>query len=96
LILRCLDKIYNGEDVYEAKDYKKEELRDFLDNLNIQTFEKIQEFLVNSPKIEHKIRYKNEAGNDREIILSSLNHNQFGQSNYLKYIGMCSYPFHKF
>lgn len=73
LILRCLDKIYSGEEVYEAKDYKKEELREFLENLNLQTFEKIQEFLVNSPKIEHKITYKNELNNDREIILSSLN-----------------------
>ena len=73
LILRCLDKVYNGEDVYEAKDYKKEDLREFLDNLNIQTFEKIQTFLINSPKIEHKITYKNELGNDREIVLSSLN-----------------------
>jgi hypothetical protein len=73
LIVRCIDKIYNGEDVYEASEYKRENLREFLEQLDIKTFEKIQDFLIASPKMEHKIHYKNSNGNDREIVLSSLN-----------------------
>ena len=73
LIIRCIDSIYYDEEVYQAKDYKKEELIEFLDNLNIKVFEQIQNFLLNVPKMEHKIEYKNELGNKREIILSSLN-----------------------
>jgi hypothetical protein len=73
LIVRCIDKIYNEDEVYEAKDYKKSELSEFLEDLNVKTFEAIQNFLINTPKMEHKINYKNELGNDREIILSSLN-----------------------
>ena len=73
LIVRCIDKIYLGEEVYEAKKYKKNQLDDFLDGLTIKVYEDIQKFLLNSPKIEHKIKYKNSLDNDREITLNSLN-----------------------
>lgn len=73
LIVRCIESIYSGEEVYPAKDYKKADLSEFLEGLDIKTFQSIQEFLVNVPKIEYKIEYKNEKGNDREIVLSSLN-----------------------
>ena len=73
LIVRCIDKIYNEEEVYEAKDYKKEDLRNFLEELNVKTFEAIQDFLLKSPKLEHKLNYTNSLGENREIVLSSLN-----------------------
>jgi hypothetical protein len=73
LIIRCIDKIYYEDDVYEAKDYKKEELSEFLENLNVQTFEKVLTFLTNAPKIYHEITYKNSLGNERKIEFNSLN-----------------------
>lgn len=73
LIVRCIDKVYLGEEVYEAKQYKKKQLDDFLDSLTIKVYEDIQKFLLESPKIEYKIKYKNSLDNDREIVLSSLN-----------------------
>lgn len=72
LIVRCIDSIYYEDQVYPAINYKKEELTEFLENLNIKTFEEIQKFLVNVPKMEYKIQYKNELDNDREIVLNSL------------------------
>jgi hypothetical protein len=73
LILRCIDNIFLREEVFPAADYKLEDLANFVENLDIKTFQKIQEFLLMSPKIEHKINYTNKMGKDREIILSSLN-----------------------
>lgn len=73
LIIRCLDKIYEDDNIIKLKDYSHEELSEFLDNLNVKTFEKIQEFLLSVPKIEHVIEYKNSLGNDRKIILNTLN-----------------------
>lgn len=72
LILRCVESIYVEDEVYPAKDYKKEDLIEFLENLDIKAFEKIQSFLSNTPKIYKKIEYKNSFGNDRSIELSSL------------------------
>lgn len=73
LIIRCVDKIYDNENVYEAKDYKFDDLREFLENLDIKTFDKIREFLLNIPKMKYTIEYKNSNGNDRSIELNSLN-----------------------
>ena len=72
LIVRCVDKIYEGDNIYEAKDYKLADLRSFLENIDVKTFEKIKLFLVNLPKLKHVINYKNSLGNDREIVLTSL------------------------
>lgn len=73
LILRCVDSIYNEDELYEAKDYKREDLTEFLENLDVKTFQNIQEFLVTVPKMEYKINYKNKMEHDREIVLNSLN-----------------------
>lgn len=73
LIIRCIDSIYYEDNVFNSKDYKKQELNDFLEGLDIKTFEKVQNFLLSVPKIEYKINYKNSMEHDREIVLSSLN-----------------------
>jgi hypothetical protein len=73
LIIRCIDKIYSGDEIFEAKDYNRKELGEFLENLESKTFNLIQEFLLESPKLQHTINYKNSLGNEREIVLSSLN-----------------------
>lgn len=73
LILRCIDKVYYEDEIFEASNYTKQNLSEFLENLNLKIFEDIQKFLVNVPKMEYKINYKNSFNNDREILLSSLN-----------------------
>ena len=72
LIVRCIDKIYNGEDVYDSSTVDKDELETFLDDLDIKVFEKIQNFMASVPKLYHKIEYKNSNGNDRVIELNTL------------------------
>jgi hypothetical protein len=73
LIIRCVDKIYEGDSIFEAKDYTKKEIGEFLEGLSSKTFNAIQEFLTNSPKLEYVIKYKNSLGNERVITLNSLN-----------------------
>jgi hypothetical protein len=72
LILRCVDKVYDENEVYEASAYTKHELEDYIENLDIKTFEKIQDFMINQPKLSYVIKYKNSLGNDREIELTTL------------------------
>jgi hypothetical protein len=73
LILRCIDKVYYEDEIFETSNYTKQDLSEFLENLNLKLFEDIQKFLVNVPKMEYKINYKNSFNNDREIVLTSLN-----------------------
>lgn len=73
LIIRCVDKVYDGETVFEAKDYNIKQIREFIESLDVKTFDKIRDFLMNLPKLEYVIKYKNMLGHDREVTLSSLN-----------------------
>jgi len=73
LIVRCIDKIYEGDQVYEASNFTREQLENFLENLDIKTFDKVHKFLLSTPKIEYVIEYENSNGNKRKITLNSLN-----------------------
>lgn len=72
LVLRCIDKIYDGEDVYNPEDYSLKEIEEFLDDCGVEVFEKVQRFLLNAPRLYHKIEYTNKLGNPRTIELQSL------------------------
>lgn len=72
LVLRCIDKIYDGDDVYDVSEYSLKEVEEFLDDCSIETLEKIQRFMSATPRLYHKITYKNSNGKDRVIELTSL------------------------
>jgi len=72
LIIRCLDKIYDEDDIFDPEDYSREEIEEFLNELSVDVFENIQAFMNNVPKVYHKLEYKNKNGNNRIIELTSL------------------------
>jgi hypothetical protein len=73
LVIRCIDKVYDADNVYDAKTYTYDQLIDFIDNLDVKSFDKLTAFLTSAPKLSYTIRYKNSLGNDRSIELSALN-----------------------
>ena len=72
LIVKCIDKIYDADNVYNPEDYTKEEIEEFLNDVSIETFDKIRSFMTNVPKLYYKLQYKNKNGNERVIELTSL------------------------
>jgi hypothetical protein len=72
LIVRCIDKIYQDDTIYDARDYKVDELAEWVTDLDMKTSEKIKEFLLNQPKLYHQLNYKNSNGHDRKIELTTL------------------------
>jgi hypothetical protein len=71
-IINCIDTIYDEENVYVADDFSGEEISEFLDSLDVKSFEKIREFFESVPRLYHKIEYTNSIGNERSIELTSL------------------------
>lgn len=71
-IVNCIDTIYDEDNVYVASDFTEEEISEFLDGLNVKSFEKIREFFESIPRLYHKIEYKNSIDSDRSIELTSL------------------------
>jgi hypothetical protein len=72
LIRNCVESIYDHENVYPASDYTAEELADWIDALDIETFNKIRTFFDSLPQMYYKIEYTNSLGNVREIELTTL------------------------
>ena len=48
-VIRCMDKIYQGDTVFETKNETKEELTKWLTSLDYQAYGKIKEFYENAP-----------------------------------------------
>ena len=50
MIVNCIDKIYNENEIFLMNEYSFEEAKNFIDNLDVPTFEKIQNFFSTMPK----------------------------------------------
>ena len=57
LLTICIDNIFDKDNIYYTKDVTKEELVDFIDNLQQKDLEKIQEFFETAPKIKKDISF---------------------------------------
>ena len=55
----CVDQIATGEDVEDAKNYKKAELVSFFEGMNSQQFAMVQGFFETMPKLEHTLEVFN-------------------------------------
>ena len=76
IIASCIAQIYDkgGEDVYEAKDSTKQELIEFIEQLNSKQFADIQKFFDTMPKLTHTVKIKNpKTEKESEITLTGLN-----------------------
>lgn len=72
ILIHTIDVIYDTENVYPAKDSTEQELIEFLENLDTKTFKKIEDFFMTMPKLYHEIKYTNSLGNERTIVLNSV------------------------
>ena len=57
VVSSCIDSIYQGEEIYDSKDYTKDEIAEFINNLTQQQFQNIQEFFDTMPKLTHTVPY---------------------------------------
>lgn len=72
LIIRCIDKIYDGEEIFDIANYTNDELKTFIENQSLTALTKIKEFMNSIPKLSYIIKYTNSLGNDKEIELKTL------------------------
>jgi hypothetical protein len=73
LIASCIDKVYNEEEVWDARDVTKKELEEFLDQMNSSQFKQIEKFFETMPKLSHTLKVTNPNTNvESEIVLEGL------------------------
>lgn len=71
-IIKCIDMIYTETEVFSPESYTSEELIEWLNDLPLDVYAKISDFIDNLPTLHYEITYKNSLGNDRRIVLSKL------------------------
>jgi len=57
IIIGCIDYIYNTDEIFYAKEQSKQELMDFLENLTVEQFGKVQQFFETMPKVKQDVEY---------------------------------------
>jgi len=75
IIASCIAQIYDkkGEEVFDAKDQTKEELIEFVEQLNTTQFRELQNFFDTMPKLKHEIIVKNpKTGVENNMVLQGL------------------------
>jgi hypothetical protein len=73
LVADCIDKIYSEEEVWSSSDVTREEMVDFLEQMNSLQFKQIEEFFETMPKLSHKVKIKNPKTKvESEVVLEGL------------------------
>jgi hypothetical protein len=69
---RCIESIFDDNEVYLAADSTVEELVEFIHNLDTKSYQKVKDFISSTPHLYYLIEYKNKGGEDRKIALTTL------------------------
>ena len=73
LIVKCIDSIFDNDNVYDADTESPEELSSFVESLSSEQFKKIQLFLQDVPAVYYKADYNCKCGRKQEVELRGLN-----------------------
>jgi len=73
LTVDCIEYIYDGDQIYYAKDTSEEELIEFVENMQTKDLEKIKEYFENMPKISKDLDFKcRKCGYEERITIEGL------------------------
>ena len=73
MITSCIEMVYDEEESWDASDSTKQELEEFIEQLNSKQFKAIEKFFETMPKLSHSIKVKNpETGVESDILLEGL------------------------
>jgi hypothetical protein len=72
VMLACIDKVYNENEVFTLSDYSQAEREAFFDSLDVKSLMAIKEFFNTSPKLKHEIKIKPKNGDELTVTLEGL------------------------
>ena len=73
MISSSVEMIYDKETSWQASEYTKEELDEFIEQLNTKQFKEIETFFTTMPKLSHKVMIKNpKTGVESEVVIEGL------------------------
>jgi len=75
---KCIDQIFDGEEVYDSSTTSKKEFVEFVENLTNKQFDDVQNFFTEMPVLKHEIKLNNpNTGVENTFVIQGLS-NFFG------------------
>lgn len=72
IIKYCIEKVYDEDNVYNMADFSEEDIDEFVNELNVDTFQKVQKFFETMPRLHYEAKYKTKEGDERSVVLKTL------------------------
>jgi hypothetical protein len=72
IMVSCLDKVAYENEVFHFKDFSREEIDKFMDDLGGDVLVQIKKFFDTMPKLRHEIKYKNKNNEDKTFVLEGM------------------------
>ena len=73
IIIKCIDYIYDADQMYYAKDSTQEELMEFVESMQQDDLEKIQKFFTTMPKMSKPLDFKcGKCGYEEKIVVEGM------------------------
>jgi len=73
IIAKCIDQIFDAEDVYDSSTTSKKEFVQFVEGLTNKQFESVEKFFETAPVLKHEIVIKNpNTGVENTMVIQGL------------------------
>ena len=73
MITDCVEYIWDGDEIYKAKDSTKKELNDFIESLSTEQFNKVRKYFESMPRLKHKITWTcSKCDKSADVMLEGL------------------------
>lgn len=69
VLLSCMDKLASDEEVYNFKEFSKQEVDEFVESLNADTLREMKKFFDTIPTARHEIPYVNSNGDEKTFVI---------------------------
>jgi len=78
VIISCIDSIYSNDEMFDAKEQTKKELKDFIDSLSSDQFNKVKAFVENMPSAKIAVSFD---------CIKCSHHNEFDVKGIANFFG---------
>ena len=73
IIKGCISSIYDSENVTDRKDMEEKDLDEFIESMNQEQFEKLNDFFTTMPRIKEEVKVKNpNTGVEGTVVLEGM------------------------
>ena len=73
IVASSIDMVYNDEEMFSASECTKKELKEWVESLTSEHFQKIEKFFETMPKLQHTLKVINpKTKKENTIVLEGL------------------------